>query len=54
MGQHQTFILYFSAGNYNQDVIFRKDTFKEALFENGAKSHNFTNLFFVMSHFRTL
>ena len=27
---------------------------KEALFENGAKSHNFTNLFFVMSHFGTL
>ena len=27
---------------------------KDALLENGTKSHNFTNLFFVTSHFGTL
>ena len=47
MGQYQTFILYISAGNYNEEVIFGQGPFfKDALFENGTKSHNFTNLFF--------
>ena len=51
MGQSQTFIPYISAGNYNEKVIFGKDPFLRMLFfENGAKSHNFTNLFFVTSH----
>jgi len=31
-----------------------KTLFKDALLENDAKSHNFSNLFFVTSHFRTL
>ena len=47
MGQYQTFILYISAGNYNQEVIFGKDPFLRTLYlKIGAKSHNFTNLFF--------
>ena len=36
-------------------VIFGKDPFfRDALFENGAKSHKYTNSFFVTSHLRTL
>ena len=32
MGQYQTFILYISAGNYNQEVIFGKDPFLRMLY----------------------
>ena len=47
MGQYQTFFLYISAGNYNWERhVLQGPFFKDTLFENGAKSHNFTNLYF--------
>ena len=58
MGQYQTFILNISAGNYNWQGQGQGQgqgpLFKGALFENGAESQNFTNLFFVTSHFGTI
>ena len=51
-GQYQTSILYISAGDYNLGIIFWQGPFfKDALFENGAKSHSFTNLFYFIFFF---
>ena len=50
MGQYQTFGCEIQIkGNFWQGPFS-----KEVLLENGAKSHNFTNLFFMTSHFGTL
>ena len=54
MGQYQTFILYIYIILQLRDNFWEGPLFKDVLFENGAKSHNFTNLFFVTSHFGTL
>ena len=55
MGQYQTFTLNISAGNYKlRDNFWQGPLFKDALFENGAESQNFTNLFFVTSEFGTI
>ena len=48
LGQYQTFILCIWAGNYNKfrGNFWQGPFAKDALLENGTKSHNFTNLFF--------
>ena len=45
MGQYNTFIRYFYSWELQlRGKFWQGPFFKDALFENGAKSHNFTNL----------
>ena len=46
--------LYFSWELQLRDNFWQGPFYKDALFENGTKSHNFTNLFSMTSHFGTL
>ena len=55
MGAVSNFLLLYFGWELQLRGNFWQGPFsKDALFENGTKSYNFANLFFVTSHFGTL
>ena len=50
MGQYQTFILYISAGNYKEEVIFGKDPFLRSLYLKIAPNPIISQIYFLWRH----